>query len=76
LNNIKKRKNMEPDEIIKEYGIEFAIEKVAKQINKKINEYKDNKDKEVQNELTKLLEDRDKIYSNDIETIRKYLIKK
>ena len=59
--------------IIDEYGIEFAQDKIILQIKEKIEEYKVTKDKNVQKQLVQLLEDREKIYSNDKETIKKYI---
>lgn len=59
--------------IIDEYGIEFAQDKIILQIKEKIEEYKVTKDKNVQKQLVQLLKDREKIYSNDKETIKKYI---
>ena len=65
---------MDVNDVIKEHGIELAIERITELISKKIDEYQKTREKEVQNELSVLLEDRNKIYNNDRETINKYLI--
>ena len=64
---------MNEDQIIDEVGIEMAIERIIPQISKEINKYKKTKDKESSRKLAELLEDRRKIYSNDKDTIRKYI---
>ena len=64
---------MELEEIIKEFGIEIAIEKITPKIKEKIDEYTKTKDENVKKELAELLEDRDNIYSNNEEVIRKYV---
>ena len=64
---------MDLEEIVKEHGIELAIEKITPKVAQKIKEYRDTKDKEVQKQLIQLLEDREKIYCNDEEIIKKYL---
>lgn len=64
---------MNADDMIKEYGIDFAVETIAKEISKKIDKYKETKDKESEKELARLLYDRKKIYENDLETIKKYV---
>lgn len=65
---------MKQEELIKEYGIEIAIEKVAIKITEKTKMYKDSKDEKIKEELVKLLQDREKIYDNDIKTIKKYYL--
>ncbi len=60
------------DEILKEYGMKIAIEKISPLIADKIREYKNNRDEKINHELIQLLNDRDKIYDNDLETIKKY----
>ena len=67
---------MNIEDISKEFEIEFAIEKLAQEMRKKLDQYRETKDKEIQKEIMKLLEDREKIYSNDNEVIKKYLEKK
>lgn len=64
---------MKEEELIKEYGIEFAIEKLAQEISEKIREYKKSKDKNTQKEIIILLHDREKAYNGDMETIKKYV---
>ena len=58
------------DEILKEYGMKIAIEKISPLIADKIREYKNNRDEKINHELIQLLNDRDKIYDNDLETIK------
>ena len=62
------------DDIINEHGIELARDKIAVLISDKLDEYKKTRNKDIQKELSGLLEDRDKIYNNDKETIKKYLM--
>ncbi len=64
---------MEQEKLIEEYGLELAIEKVAQMITEKIDMYKETNDEEKMKELTELILDREKIYKNDKETIKKYL---
>lgn len=64
---------MEREKLIEEYGLELAIEKVAQMITEKIDMYKETNEKEKMKELTELILDREKIYKNDKETIKKYL---
>ena len=64
---------MDNNDIIKEYGIEFAIEKLAPKIAQKIKEYSETKDEKIKEELAILIKDRDNIYSGDRETIKRYL---
>lgn len=64
---------MEQEKLIEEYGFELAIEKVAQMITEKIDMYKETNDEEKMKELTELILDREKIYKNDKETIKKYL---
>ena len=61
------------EKLIEEYGLELAIEKVAQMITEKIDMYKETNDEEKMKELTELILDREKIYKNDKETIKKYL---
>ena len=64
---------MNEEEILKEYGIEFAIETITPLIKQKMEEYKNTRDATVENELSKLLKERDEIYNNNIEIIKKYV---
>ncbi|HJJ05731.1 MAG TPA: hypothetical protein OIM45_07860 [Clostridiaceae bacterium] len=64
---------MEREKLIEEFGLELAIEKVAQMITEKIDMYKETNEKEKMKELTELILDREKIYKNDKETIKKYL---
>ena len=64
---------MNEEDIINEYGIEFAIETVVQKISQEIDKYKEAKDEKYAKKLAELLEDRRKIYTNDKETIRKYV---
>lgn len=60
------------NELLLEYGMEIAIEKIAPIISEKIKEYKKTRKEETRYEIAELLKDREKIYSNDINTIKKY----
>ena len=60
-------------EIIEKCGMELATEKVVLLISKKIDEYEKKKDKNIIKEVANLLNDREKIYNNDNETIKKYI---
>lgn len=64
---------MNEDELIEKFGIEFAISNIALSTSKKIDEYKKNKSNTVKIELARLLIDKEKIYRNDKEVIKKYL---
>jgi len=64
---------MSEDDIINEYGIDFAIESITCLISQKMDEYKNTRDQKIQEELSNLIEERNKIYNNDEEIIRKYL---
>lgn len=59
----------------KECKMEVARDNVIEQIKQMINEYKIMRDKDSMQKLAVLIKDRDKIYSNDEETINKYLNK-
>ncbi len=61
------------DKIINECGIEISIDNIIQDISKKISEYKSNRDENTLKEIQQLLQDRDKIYNFDKETISKYL---
>ena len=61
------------EKLLNEYGIEFGIEIITKQISKKMDEYRKTKDKKVEKELTMLINDKEKIYNGDMETIKKYV---
>lgn len=63
---------MGEDEILEQFGIEFAIENIASLISKKIDEYKINKNEKIEFELSELLKDKEKIYQNDKDVIKKY----
>lgn len=58
---------------VKTFEIDFAIQKIIPKLVKKIEEYKKRNDKFIKKELAHLLEDREKIYCDDKETIKKYL---
>lgn len=60
-------------QIIDDYGIELAIQKITPKIAEKVKIYKETKDKNVQKELAQLLVDRDNIYRNNKDIIKKYL---
>ena len=64
---------MEEEQIIEEFGIDFAIETLAPKITQEIEKYKKSKDEKSAKKLAELLEDRRKIYANDKDTIRKYV---
>lgn len=66
---------MELEELIQEFGIDIAIEKITPIISEKFDEYTKTKDENVKKELAKLLEDRDNIYNNNEEVIKKYVKK-
>ncbi len=59
--------------IINEFDIELAIQKIAPKITEKLKEYNRKPTKELKEEIIQLIADRDAIYSNDKEVIRKYL---
>lgn len=61
------------EKIINEFGIEFAIQKIAPMITEKLIEYKKKPTKNLKEQLIQLISDRDAIYSNDKEVIKKYI---
>ena len=61
------------DDIINEFEIDFAIQKIAPKITEKLMEYNKKPTKELKKEIIQLISERDAIYSNDKEVIRKYL---
>lgn len=63
---------MDKEEMIKEYGIEIAIEKIAQMITEVTEQYKETREENLKEQLLNLIKDRDKIYNNDKDIIRKY----
>lgn len=61
------------EDILNEFGIEFAIQKVSPQIAEKLIEYNKKPTKKLKEEIIQLILDRDDIYSNDKEVIKKYI---
>lgn len=64
---------MDQNKLIEESAIKISIQKIALKINDKMQQYKKTKDKKIESELVELFKDRDLAYSNDKETIKKYL---
>lgn len=64
---------MNQEDVVNEHGIELAIGEIALIISQKIDEFKITRDKKIEQELSELIDDRNKIYNNDKETIKKYL---
>ncbi|MBQ3415184.1 MAG: hypothetical protein IJH39_07550 [Clostridia bacterium] len=64
---------MKKEDVLKEYGIEFAIETITPLIKQKMEEYKETRDSTLEKELANLLKDRDEIYNNNVEIIKKYV---
>ena len=63
---------MDNEKLIKEFGIEIAIEKIAQKITELTEQYKENKNKDLKKQILDLMKDRDKIYQNDKDVIMKY----
>lgn len=63
---------MDNNELVKEFGIEIAIEKIAQKITELTEQYKVNKNKDLKNQIVDLMKDRDKVYQNDKNVIMKY----
>lgn len=63
---------MDNNELVKEFGIEIAIEKIAQKITELTEQYKVNKNKDLKNQIVDLMKDRDKVYQNDKDVIMKY----
>ena len=59
--------------ITNEFGIEFAIQKISPKITEKLIEYNKRPTEELKKEIIQLISDRDAIYSNDKEIIKKYI---
>lgn len=66
---------MDKEEMIKEYGIEIAIEKIAQMITEVTEQYKKTREENLKEQLLNLIKDRDKVYNNDTDIIRKYCAK-
>ena len=64
---------MKEEDVLKEYGIEFAIETITPLIKQKMEEGKKTIDYKTIKELAELLKDGDEIYNNNIEIIKKYV---
>ena len=64
---------MEKDKLLEDAAIDICIQKIALEINEKMTEYEKSKNSEVKLKMIELIKDRDLIYSNDKETIKKYL---
>ena len=64
---------MKKEDVLKEYGIEFAIETITPLIKQKMAEYKETRDNKLVIELANLLKDRDEIYNNNTDVIKKYV---
>lgn len=63
---------MDKEEMIKEYGIEIAIEKIAQMITEVTEQYKKTREENLKEQLLNLIKDRDRVYNNDKDIIRKY----
>lgn len=61
------------EDIMNQFGIEFAIQKIAPKITEKLMEYNKKPTKKLKEEIIQLVSDREAIYSNDKEVIRKYI---
>ena len=64
---------MNYEDIIKEFGIEIAIENILPKITEKMNIYNVTRDENTKKELASLLLDREKIYRKDEQIIKKYI---
>lgn len=64
---------MDSNKVIKFYNLDLAIQKIIPKITEKIKIYIKTKDKTAEKELTQLLADRDNIYRNNEDIIKKYL---
>lgn len=66
---------MDKEEMIKEYGIEIAIEKISQMLVEVTEKYKKTREENLKEQLLNLIKDRDKVYNNDKDIIRKYCTK-
>lgn len=64
---------MDKNKLLEDSAIDLCIQKIALEINKKMEEYEETKDNAAKIELIEIIKDRDLIYSNDKKTIEKYL---
>ena len=64
---------MEKDKLLEDAAIDICIQKIVLEINENMIKYEKNKDNEIKLKIIELIKDRDLIYSNDKETIKKYL---
>ncbi len=58
---------------LKEYGMDIAQEKIAKEVSKLSIEYENTHEQKIKDELEKLIKDRDEIYKGNKEIIKKYV---
>lgn len=58
---------------LKEYGIDIAQEKIAKEVSKLSIKYENTHEQKIKDELEKLIKDRDEIYKGNKEIIKKYV---
>ena len=64
---------MYKDKLTEENAMSISIQKIALEINDKMQQYRETKDNQIRLELIELVKDRSLVYSNDKDTIRKYL---
>lgn len=64
---------MELEKLTEESAISISIQKIALEINDKMKIYNATKDNKIKLQLIELVKDRDLVYSNDKDTIQKYL---
>ena len=64
---------MDSNKLIKENAMDIARQKIRISINEKMKKYEETKDNQLRLEIIELIKDRDLVYSNDKNTIEKYL---
>lgn len=64
---------MDSNKLIKENAMDIARQKIIISINEKMKKYEETKDNQLRLEIIELIKDRDLVYSNDKNTIEKYL---
>ena len=64
---------MEKDTLLAASAIDICIQRIAVELNENMLKYEKTNDKEIKLKIIELIKDRDLIYANDKNTIKKYL---
>lgn len=64
---------MDKNKLLQDSAIDICIQKIALEINEKMEKYEKTKENAIKLELIQLMRDRELVYRNDKKTIGKYL---